>query len=481
MVNCEHLLSDGMALMKTSAVAMLVGLLGAAGALAGDTLAGNTGAPPGHDPFAARGYELLSTKPFLPPDFDQEVFDQLWKVWEEPSRSQAAEATPEERRALAFSRYGFTSAPGDTSGKPQQYIVDEHGNWTMSCLTCHQGKVAGRVVPGVPNSLLALQTLAEDVRATKLRLHRQLTRIDIGSAVIPLGTSNGTTNAVMFGVALMANRDAQLNVLSARLPARLTHHDHDAPAWWNFKKKQRLYADGFAAKDARPLMQFMLIPENGPQEFHAREADFQEIYAWLESLEPPAYPFEIDRALASRGETVFNQNCARCHGHYGQPADDPNKPDYPNKIVPIEEVGTDPVRLAALSPEHRTAYGASWFGHFGADAVVADPGGYVAPPLDGIWASAPYFHNGSVPSLWHVLHPQQRPAVWLRSEDGYDRQRVGLEVTTFDRVPASVKTGRDRRRYFDTRQTGKSAQGHLFPDDLEEAEKNAVLEYLKTL
>jgi mono/diheme cytochrome c family protein/cytochrome c553 len=459
-----------MALMKALVVAVLVGLLGAACALAGDK-----GTPSGHDPFAARGYELLSTKPFLPPDFDQEVFDELWKVWEEPSRSQAAAATPDERRALAFSRYGFTSAPGDTSGKPQQYIVDEHGNWTMSCLTCHQGKVAGRVVPGAPNSLLALQTLAEDVRTTKLRMHRQLTRIDIGSVVFPLGTSNGTTNAVMFGVALMANRDAQLNVLPARLPPPMTHHDHDAPAWWNFKKKQRLYADGFAVKDPRPLMQFMLIPENGPQEFHAREADFREIYAWLEALEPPAYPFEIDRGLAQQGETVFNEHCAECHGHYGRPG------DYPNKIVPIKEVGTDPVRLAALSPAHRAAYGASWFGHFGANPVVADPGGYVAPPLDGIWASAPYFHNGSVPSLWHVLHPHERPAVWLRSEDGYDRQRVGLEVTTFDRVPDSVTTGRDRRRYFDTRQTGKSAQGHLFPDDLDEAEKSAVLEYLKTL
>ena len=69
----------------------------------------------------------------------------------------------------------------------------------------------------------------------------------MASAVFPLGTTNGTTNAVMFGMVLMANRDAQLNVVPG-LPPKMTHHDHDAPAWWNFKKKTHLYSDGFAAK-----------------------------------------------------------------------------------------------------------------------------------------------------------------------------------------------------------------------------------------
>ncbi|MBI3839767.1 MAG: hypothetical protein HY288_17735 [Planctomycetia bacterium] len=456
--------------MKTSLAALFIVLLVDSGLLAGENIAAKRASA-----YAGRGYELLTTKPYLPPDFDQATFDELWKTWEEPLRSQAEKATPQERTMLAYSRYGLTVAPGDSSLKPQQYVVDEAGNWTMNCLACHQGKVAGKVVVGLPNSLLALQTLTEEIRATKLRLGKPLTRMDVGSTIIPLGTSNGTTNAVIFGVALMANRDAKLNVLPSLVPAKMTHHDHDAPAWWNFKKKQRLYSDGFAVKDPRPLMQFMLIPENGPDKFKEWEADFRELYTWLESLEPPAYPFEVDRPLARHGEVIFNQNCADCHGRYGA------EPSYPNKIVSIEEVGTDPVRLAALSPQHRAAYGASWFGHFGEEKTIDDPGGYVAPPLDGIWASAPYFHNGSVPTLWHVLHPSDRPAVWQRTEDGYDQQKVGLEVTSFERLPKEVKSGRDRRRYFDTTKSGKSASGHDFPDALDEAEKRAVLEYLKTL
>ncbi len=450
-------------------------VLAVVGVTLGSMALGGDNRPVDSRAFAHRGYELLSTKPYLPPDFDQETFDNLWKTWEEPLRSQAAKASLEERRAMAFSRYGLTSAPGDTSGKPQQYIVDAQGNWTMNCLACHQGKVAGRVIAGVPNSLFALQTLSDEMRATKLMMGKPLTRMDLGSTLIPLGTTNGTTNAIMFGVLLMHNRDHELNVIQAPVPPQMVHHDHDAPAWWNFKKKTHLYSDGFAQKTPRPLMQFMLIPENGPDKFHEWEADFEQIFAWLESLEAPKYPFEIDRSLAKAGEVAFNAHCADCHGHYGDAA------DYPNRIVAIEELGTDPVRLGAITPKHRAEYGRSWFAHFGADDTIDDPGGYLAPPLDGIWASAPYFHNGSVPTLWHVLHPDQRPKVWKRSEDGYDQKLVGLEATSLDEVPKSVRTPRERRKYFDTSKLGKSAQGHLFPDALSEAEKQAVLEYLKTL
>ena len=50
---------------------------------------------------AARGYRVLRTKPFLPADFDDEVFDTLWKIWPEPLRTQAKNASPKERRLSA--------------------------------------------------------------------------------------------------------------------------------------------------------------------------------------------------------------------------------------------------------------------------------------------------------------------------------------------------------------------------------------------
>ena len=99
-----------------------------------------------------------------------------------------------------------------------------------------------------------------------------------------------------------------------------------------------------------------------------------------------------------------------------------------------------------------------------------------------MWARAPYFHNGAVPTLWHVLNTSERPAVWRRTRnDGYDRGRVGLEIETFDSLPGGIESNADRRRYFDTSKKGKSAAGHTFPDKLTQPEKRAVLEYLKTL
>ncbi len=316
------------------------------------------------------------------------------------------------------------------------------------------------------------------MRATKLLQGKKLSHMDLGSLAMPLSHTNGTTNAVMFGVALVAQRNPDLSLKALCRPPPMTHHDMDAPPWWHFKKKNHLYIDGFANKGPRPLMQFMLARENGPEKFREWEADFRDVYAYLESIEPPKYPYKIDRDLAAAGERVFNKHCAECHGTYDN---DQAKETYPNRLVPIDEVATDRVRLDALSPAARTRYGATWFTHYGQKKIIEDPGGYVAPPLDGIWASAPYFHNGSVPTLWHVLHPDERPKIWKRTVNGYDQQRVGLEIENFDRLPPEVDSARALRWYFDTRSFGKSAAGHLFPNELNADEKRAVLEYLKTL
>ncbi len=422
------------------------------------------------------GYRILRTKAFLPADFDDEVFEDLWRQWPAEQRRRAEQATPSERRQMMFSEYGMMPSPDDIGGgKALGYVNDGRGGWVMNCLTCHGGKVAGRVILGLPNSHLALHTLTDDVRATKLLQKKKLTHMDLGSLGMPLGTSNGTTNAVMFGVALEALRDDDLNVhLNNPIP-KMTHHDMDAPPWWHLKKKRWIYADGFVAKSHRALMQFMLIPKNDAKRFKSWEDDYRQILAWIETIEPPNYPFPIDRPLAERGRLIFEDNCAECHGTYG------DNWTYPGRIVELDIVGTDPVRLRSLSPAYRRKYGRSWLADYKPENVKERPSGYVAPPLDGIWASAPYLHNGSVPTLWHLLHPHERPQIWRRTEDGYDAQRVGLEFSEFDELPSTAETPRKVRRYFDARNPGKSAVGHDFPATLSDAERRAVLEYLKTL
>ncbi|ADB16059.1 conserved hypothetical protein [Pirellula staleyi DSM 6068] len=423
---------------------------------------------------AERGYKLLTQKAYLPPDFDQETFDNTWKNWPEPLRSEAEKATPDERRRMAFSRYGLTPRPDDPT-KPLQYVVDSAGNWTMNCFACHGGKLSGTTIPGLPNRRFALQTLTEDTFAAKLELGKAPSRMDLGSVFVPLGATNGSTNAVMFGVVLMHFRDADLNIHEDRGIPKMVHHDMDAPAWWNFKFKDYLYIDGFAGKGHRGLMQFMLVKQNGPERFRNWEEEFRDVFAFIASIEAPKFPGKIDQPLADRGAVVFQKNCAECHGTYG------DKPSYPERNIPIDDIGTDRVRYDALTPAHRKAYGESWFTDYAKLPNIDAPEGYVAPPLHGIWASAPYLHNGSVPTLWHLLRPAERPVVWKGAEDDYDHERVGLKVEVLPQLPDYARRGAARREYFSTKSFGKSAAGHDYPAKLTEAQREAVLEYLKTL
>ena len=195
-------------------------------------------------------------------------------------------------------------------------------------------------------------------------------------------------------------------------------------------------------------------------------------------MRPPEYEGNVNDLLAERGRSIFESKCSECHGTYGARA------SYPNIRIDLKDIGTDPVRLKALEVEGRLKYSRSWFAHAGEDleqVTVVDPKGYVAPPLDGIWASAPYLHNGSVPTLWHLLNPDKRPEVWKPIDEQFDETRVGLRVDEFAVVPDSETDVAILRSYFDTRKLGKSNKGHDYPADLNASQRKAVLEYLKTL
>ncbi len=422
----------------------------------------------------AAGRDLLLNYPFLPRDFHQSVFDELWKDWPEPLRTDAANASPEQRLQMAFKRFGFSSRDQDPN-KALQYVVDDEGYWSMNCFACHGGRVAGQVVEGLPNAQIALETLYADIRRTKKRLQLPFSQMDRGALVVPMGTTVGTSNAVVFGITLMAFRDKDLDLKLFPRPPIFTNHDMDAPPWWNVSKRDRLYIDGFVEKSHRALIPFVMDQRNSGKKMRGWDDDFKKVFAYIESLEPPEYPFDIDQELAAQGRAVFQTNCASCHGTYDQ------QPTYPSRIVPIEEIGTDPVRLRSLSVEHRQGYHESWYANYTADETVVDPGGYQAPPLDGVWASAPYFHNGSVPTLWHILNPDQRPRIWRRPDnDAYDQQKVGLAIEALEKLPAGLR-GDLRREYFDSSVRGKSAAGHDYPARLSDQQRNQLLEYLKTL
>ena len=112
--------------------------------------------------------------------------------------------------------------------------------------------------------------------------------------------------------------------------------------------------------------------------------------------------------------------------------------------------------------------------------------GYQAPPLDGLWATAPYFHNGSAPTVYDVLNSKTRPKIFTRSYrtdlDAYDPEKLGWKVEVLDEPPDLDKTPPiERRKVYDTTKPGRGNGGHTYGDGLSDAERRAVIEYLKTL
>jgi hypothetical protein len=286
-------------------------------------------------------------------------------------------------------------------------------------------------------------------------------------------------------VFLLELRDADLTIRGKRLDLGLRDDlCEDVPAWWHLKKKKTMYYTGTtSARSVRSLMQFALSPPNSLEFFNKEEATFRDIQAYLLSLTPPKYPLPIDGVLASKGEKIFTETCARCHGTYGE------KWTYPNKIVAIDEIGTDRTRLEGFTNAWADHYNSSWLAKEkhaeGEGFPVTAAKGYQAPPLDGIWATAPYFHNGSVPTVYHVLNSKARPQIFTRSFhtalDSYDADKLGWRVQVLQRGADRTLPAIEQRKVYDTRQPGRGNGGHTFGDDLTEQERLAVIEYLKTI
>jgi cytochrome c553 len=432
----------------------------------------------GIKPDPTEGYRIITSQPLSAPIMKTEDVDLLWNVWEDEEKIKAESSSVKERRHLTFERYGWVRYPGEGDyNLPFDYTEDGQGNLVTNCFSCHGGKVAGVTMPGVGNTHLDLTTLATDIQKLNLfKKDRDYTKIKDVKAPFntPLNYHKGFTNAVIFAPVFSALRDPEYGKMLALTPDLLKHHDMNPPAWWNYKKKTRIYADAFAPKTPRQLMPFAMSPTFSDEKFRSFEPYFVHISAYINSLEPPKYPFDINEKLAFEGQIYFEQTCTRCHGTYG------DNEEFPNKVIPINEIGTDPVRFQAITKEMREKTNKDWLQYYGEYPVLLETVGYLAQPLDGIWASAPYFHNGSSPTLWHVLNPSERPEIWKRTENGYDKKRIGLEVEEFQIMPEKLSI-RLTRMYYDTTHIGNSKSGHTFPDELDQEEKLAVLEYLKTL
>jgi mono/diheme cytochrome c family protein len=191
---------------------------------------------------------------------------------------------------------------------------------------------------------------------------------------------------------------------------------------------------------------------------------FADLTNFLWTLRPPAWPLGVDAAQAEQGRRLFAAHCAECHAPGG---------GRTGGVTAADEAGTDPHFLAmwtdaAVAGLRRIDEGPFRF------TTTRRTNAYANVLLDGVWLRAPYLHNGSVPTVWDLLQPPaRRPQVFFRGHDVLDAERLGFVA----HGPAAEREG----FRFDTALPGNGNGGHAYGTELPEADRRALVEFLKTL
>ena len=170
---------------------------------------------------------------------------------------------------------------------------------------------------------------------------------------------------------------------------------------------------------------------------------------FIDNLPPPPYPFPgVDLARAREGKAIFKAKCASCHTPRNQtiyPASqlgvdaEPHDGEHERLALRAGGAGDGGVHAftASTTRASRAPTGACRQGDWQARLdeyfrdtprrVAEGTNGYKADMLHGIWAQAPYLHNGSVPTIGQLMCPDTRPRRFLRGNLHYDEGLVGFE------------------------------------------------------
>ncbi|MHC0067056.1 di-heme-cytochrome C peroxidase [Nostoc sp. UIC 10890] len=258
--------------------------------------------------------------------------------------------------------------------------------------------------------------------------------------------------------------------------------------------------------------------------------------ALLRRLAPPQWPEgvlgKIDREKAAKGAQLFAQNCAGCHSSWPHRWSEPKKQGkrfIENAIVSVDVIGTDPGQFSSpqfeSNPTVKTGRMSEYLPAPDTGAAIAPPPvvfqaiqrgifdkavaklklsdeelvsahgyrasypeppdpipaiGYKANPPEGMWASPPFLHNGSVPNLYELLLPDNERSKTFFIGREFDPVKVGVDTSgksgkfLFD---TSLVGNSNAGHSFENRPTGKGVIGRLLTED----ERWALVEYMKSI
>jgi hypothetical protein len=249
------------------------------------------------------------------------------------------------------------------------------------------------------------------------------------------------------------------------------------PLWREARRDGTAYHWDGLSTSLREVVQSSALGDGASRKWVARDyenwnvtdprgmSSLRRVMNYIGSLDPPKYPLPVDQVLAVSGAPIYQAQCAECHAPGGRRT---------GSVIPLQEIGTDRHRLDMWTPNSVTAYNAYGESYNWKFSGFRKTDGYTAVPLDGIWLTAPYLHNGSVPTLVDLLEPASaRPKSFWRGYDLFDAERVGW-----------VSSGDEAKRVgtlLDVTKPGNDNGGHTYGTMLSAEEKRALLEYLKTL
>lgn len=378
---------------------------------------------------------------------------------------------------------------------------DQSLSWTLNCLACHMAEIDGVAYLGAGAKTLdelwlgrAAQKVTElthhtaartasPEQATARRAH-DILRQHHHEVFEPLTRGRSTAFPA-------SHVEMHMRAQGGTPPdfAKVGRGDVKSPPLWHAAAKapfQRWYCDG-SFTGTFPLMasSMELALDQTFDKLAASvvpqiQADFRNV---IQFLRPPRYPHAIDARAAARGKQLFESEqigCASCHGTY----DGQGNVQWTGLHT---DVGTDPARLQLVNADFVTAFQASPLAQVG---KLAPSRGYAATPLTGVWANFPYLHNGSVPTLYHLLGPASaRPRLFsVQAARHFDRVKVGQAL----RDPSAAAAPEDEaellrrhgndRDWFNADRTGCDNGGHDFWSRIKTEENRLdLIEYLKTL
>jgi len=407
-----------------------------------------------------------------------------------------------------------------------------------NCFSCHSGVVAGKVIAGMPstnfdaNNQIIQTDLINNLYSNSNNLLQRLGRkvflnqnqdkalksfMDYYNKIVrhasrdaKLRGDNSGPWVVWYTLAKMREMRGRVDIdLKTKSDFEQTVLDMmklpnvNPSPWWNLKYKERSFWLGDVSHHSPTTFSLNLMDQNKTERnnIQSRLERSEKHLDFARSVEAPKYPFEINFEKAMKGREIFMGNkgrCFKCHGDYDETGELTYYPETEAKNVGTDREYAKAVsKMTEMVDKAQVLFTDSKQWYAPNEETVSRKVkkiGYVPPPLKGIWASAPYFHNGSVPTLEGVLNSSSRPQVWTMDIDpfNYNKDQVGLvyqEVSEIDYKEMSLKQKKTSlrskhlvyRRTYNTSEFGRSNSGHTKGDRLTKLEREELIEFLKML